>query len=256
MDRLHRARRFPTRVCNVLLFVTFAAAAAVQAQNRQDGWNFGIGTQLSGVDLNGDIGFPTGDGGTIVDVNLDNSEFRDLVQSGIGLGGFASKGRWTIGYGAGLVTLEDMDDAFEATWDRLQVEVAGTYRFAQFGQRNSLSALFGVRFLQHEWEIEGEAAVIEVDESWTDGVVGLVHTFQISRAWNLRSQVDASFGGSNGTYGFSTALSWRVFPRWVLSLNGRFAAIDFGDEDDLADTDFYLYDVDETSAGLGFTFLF
>jgi len=49
-------------------------------------------------------------------------------------------------------------------------------------------------------------------------------------------------------------VSRRFGQHWSVNLNVWQNAIELGDEDDIGDAGFYLYDVDEPGAGLGFLY--
>ena len=65
-----------------------------------------------------------------------------------------------------------------ASWDRTGVEVVGAYNFARTG-KSAWSVLFGGGYTDHDWSFNlntgGVMSTREVQQSWTDGVVGLSH---------------------------------------------------------------------------------
>ena len=221
----------------------------------QDEWKFGIGTGVSSFSLDGDIGFPTAMGGAIFDVDLDNSDTSDLVASGIGLGGFAAKGKWKVLYSFGRVTLEDTDGLLRAEWDKDQAEVAGVYNFAKTGN-HVWGALFGARHIAHDWTFTTATETLNVDESWTDGLVGITHAVPFATKWSWSNRLDAGFGDSESSTMFTTALNWQAAKHWLFNINIRATSLEFGDKNDIAKPDFYLYDIDETAVGLGFLYTF
>jgi hypothetical protein len=237
-----------------VLTVLALSVLAGQSVMAQDEWKFGIGTGLSSLSLDGDIGFATSDGPLIADLDLDNSETSDLVKSGFGLGGFATKGKWTILYSLGRLTLEDDDKNIEAEWDRDSIELSGVYNFAKTGNHN-WGVLFGMRYIGHEWEFDlPKSSTLEVDESWTDGLVGFTHALSFAGNWAWANRLDASFGDSEGGFLISTGLNWQVADHWNLNLSLKQHAIEFGEKEDRSKSDFYLYDVDEMSLGIGFMY--
>ena len=119
-----------------LLLAAAVLVLSTQGALAQDEWHFGIGTGFGTLALDGDIGFRGFKG----DIDLDNSETSDLVESAFGLAGFASKGNWAILWSAGSLTLEDDDKGLEAEWDRVAVELAGVYSFVN-SERNRLGYL-------------------------------------------------------------------------------------------------------------------
>jgi hypothetical protein len=237
-----------------LLAIPFALALALVlapgAQAAQGEWKFGLGTGLSSFSLDGEIGFPGPEGGLIFDVDLDNGDTNDLIDSGFGVHGFAAKGKWQIVYAVGSVTLEDADAGLEAEWERTQAEVAMVYNFAKTGN-HAWGALFGVRHIAHDWTFMTEAFTAELDESWTDGIVGITHSVPFGPKWSWANRLDAGFGGSEGSFLFSSTVNWHFTKHWSLNFGARMSSVEFGDEDEIDNVDFYLYDVDEPSFGLG-----
>ncbi len=236
-------------VCAVLL----ANAPAALAQ--EDGWRFGVGTGLMSFSLDGDIGFATSAGGVVVDVDLDNSDTADLFESAFGFAGFAANGPWTINFSYGTVTLEDDDAGFKAEWDKAAAELSVVYNFATTGNHR-WGVLVGTRYTDHEWKFTDRATSekVEPGDDWTDAIVGLTHAVPVSDKWFWTNRVDYGFGDSEGTFNAVTAINWQPWPNWVFNLKGRYYSVEFGDEDDINDSDFYYYDVDEPSIGLGFMY--
>jgi hypothetical protein len=220
----------------------------------QDEWKFGIGTGFTSFGIDGDIGFPTPAGGVIFDVDLDNSDTSDLVDSGIGLGGFAAKGKWKILYAIGTVALEDQNAGLTAEWDRTQVELAGEYNFGRTGN-HAWGVLFGVRMIDHEWDFVTASTAVNVEEDWTDALIGITHRVPINERWAWSNRLDGGFGDSEGSFLFRTAIHWKPAKRWAFNLNIAQQSIEFGDPAEIANADFYLYDVDEPAVGFGFLYL-
>jgi hypothetical protein len=224
-----------------------------QSALASDSWKFGIGTGFSALTLDGDLGYNDG-APQLVNVDLDNSDTSDMMESGFGFAGFAAKGKWRINYGLGTLTLEDRQagDMFE--WDRSQVEVSTVYTFAKTG-KHSWGGLFGVRNVDHEWKASIGGATINIDESWTDGIVGLTHAVPFSDKWSWSTRLDGGFGDSEGSTLFTTGINWHVGSHWVFNLNAKLQAIEF-ENGSPTDADYYLYDVDETTVGIGFVYIF
>ena len=148
------------------------------------------------------------------------------------------------------MTLEDGGNE----WDRTQFEIAGVYTFKST-DRTNLGVLFGVRNLGHEWEFKAPSPLSAVDEDWTDAIVGLTHAWKFADNWSWSNRLDGGFGDSEGTVNFSTGLNWHLGQKWLLHFNAKQSAVEF-ETGTAGDSDFYLYDVDETTFGVGFTFLF
>ncbi|MBW2266328.1 MAG: hypothetical protein JRF28_09255, partial [Deltaproteobacteria bacterium] len=65
------------------------------------GWNFGIGTGPQLLNVSGDMGFDTALGAVDIDVDLDPDDLADVTESAIGLGGYATDGKWVIQFVVG-----------------------------------------------------------------------------------------------------------------------------------------------------------
>ncbi len=220
----------------------------------QDKWRFGIGTGIASFSLDGDIGFPTPGGGVVFNVDLDNGDTSDLLESAFGLGGFAAKGKWKILYSFGTVTLEDSSGLLIAEWDRTQAELAGVYTFAKTG-KHAWGVLFGARYTKHEWMFTTAMITALVDEDWTDGLLGITHAVPFGSKWSWSNRLDAGFGDSESSIMLKTSINLRVGQHWLFNFSVAAKSIEFGDIADIANSDFYLYDVDEPTVGLGFMYL-
>lgn len=220
-----------------------------------DEWRFGIGTGLSSLALDGDIGFPGEDGGVVADIDLDNGDTADMFESAFGFGGFANKGLWTINFGYATLTLEDSDSGFDAEWDRSKAHLEVVYNFATTGNHR-WGALGGIHYTDHDWDIKDQTTDFrsKFDDDWTDAVIGLTHNVPIVDKWSWSNRVEYGFGDSEGTFGAKTAVNWQPWEHWVFNGSLAYYSVEFGDEDDIDQSDFYYYDVDETVIGLGFLY--
>jgi len=239
------------RVCGLALGLMLTAAQSAGAQEQ---WRFGMGTGLSALSLDGDIGFETTGGTLIASVDLDNSDTSDMIESGFGVAGFAAKGKWKILYGLGSATLEDSDAGITAKWDRTQVELATVYSFAKTGNHR-WGALFGVRRVDHEWKISAVMESINIDESWADALIGATHTLPVTEKLSWSTRLDGGFGNSEGTVHLATGLDWRVGQHWAFNIKAKLTDIEF-ENGNPGDSDYYLYEVEETTLGIGFAYIF
>lgn len=240
----------------VALLAAYAGTAAAQDADK---WTFGIGTGLGLLDLDGDVGFATGDGGIIADLDLDNGDTADMLESAFGFASFANKGRWTIHLAFETLTLEDEDGFVDAEWDRVEGNLAVEYAFAQTGN-HAWGVRAGVRYFDHDWDFDvnlpgGTPFSVNADDDWTDAVIGLTHRVPFNDKWSWSNEVDYMFGDSEGGYTLGTSINWQPWTHWVFALSARYQSLEFGDEDDIDDNDFYYYDVDETTFGLGFMYV-
>jgi hypothetical protein len=256
----------------VMLAAALTIALAPNAV-AQDEWKFGIGTGFFGLNVDGDAGFSTlRDFGPVpagtpvlLDASLDSDEVRELMESAFGLGGFAAKGKWMIHFSGGQLELEDdlrgttrtgAPVAASATFTASGAEVTAAYRFAMTG-KHAWSVLGGARFIKHEYDlgltIGGTTLSRDIDQNWTDVLVGITHGTRIADKWTWGNELNGGFGGSEGTYFFKTSFNWQVAKSWALGFYGQITSIEF-ENDDPGDPDYYLYDADEF--GLGFNVLY
>ena len=229
---------------------------ALPASAAEDSWTFGIGTGLSSLSLDGEIGFATGAGGVIGDFDLDNSDTADMFESAFGFGGFANKGRYTIHFKYATLTLEDDNRDFDVEWDRYAGELALEYTLTQVG-KNTFGVLGGVNYTKHDWDIKEKVtqARVKPDDDWTDAVLGVTHRLAINDTWAWTNRVDYGFGDSEGTLNASTGLNWKPFESWMFNFGVGYRDVEFGDKGDVDDNDFYYYDTDETTINLGFLYV-
>lgn len=235
-----------------VLAVALASCASTTAMAAGE-WHYGIGTGLSSFGLDGDIGFDTPGGGRIENIDLDNSDTSDMLDSAFGVNAFATNGDWQFLLSYNTVTLEDNDSNLRAEWDRTSAELAAVYNFAKTGS-STWGVLAGVRYTDHEWEISsrnGGFADVEPGDDWTDFIVGFTHVLAISNSWSWRNRIDGGFGDTEEAWLASTGLYWQPHENWMFNASAKYLSTEFGDDGDINDSDFYLYDVEETALGLG-----
>jgi hypothetical protein len=242
-----------------LMLLSAATAGLLLAQSAtaaEDSWTFGIGTGLSSLALDGDVGFATESGGVIGDFDLDNGDTADMFESAFGFGGFANKGRWTIHYKFATLTLEDDNRDFDAEWDRTAAELALEYKFYKAGN-HVFGVLGGVNYTEHEWEFQDKVTreKLEPDDDWTDAMLGLTHMVPISDTWSWSNRMDYGFGDSEGTFNATTSFNWKPLESWMFSFGLGYRDVEFGDDGDIGDNDFYYYDTDEFTINAGFLYV-
>jgi len=229
-------------------------------------WHFGIGTGLFRLHADGDEGFHTNIAGPVVlDVDLEPDDFSDLAESAFGLGGYATDGTWLIKYSIGVLKLHDDASrtlsggttvSADLDYDITAGELLVGYPVFS-GDSFTLRAEGGVRYINHDIDLDvavnSTPLSRSIDEDWTDALVGLSLAVPFAEEWSWDSHVNYGFGGSEGTFGAQTGISWRFFTHWSATLYGKYTAIDF-ENGSRGDTDWYLYDVDEYGAGLSVLF--
>ncbi len=241
------------KIVRMSILLLIATAAVAQGAAADEGWRYGIGTGISSFKLDGDIGFPSDDGGVIIDGKLDNSDTRDLIDSAFGLEAFAQKDRWRFGVRAVTMTLEDGTKGYKAEWDRTEGALWLDYNFATTGYHR-WGALLGARYNKHEWTFKTPTERSKPDDDWTDVMVGLTHSVPFSEKWFWTNRVDYGFGGSEGTWHAATAINWMPFDHWIFNVSADYLSTEFGEKKDINKSDFYYYDVDQTTFGIGVVF--
>ena len=91
-------------------------------------------------------------------------------------------------------------------------------------------------------------------EDYFDALLGVRYRFDLSERWGLLTRGDLSFGDSEGTWNAKTTLNWKPFEHWVFNFSLRYEAIEYNEEEDVRDGDYY-YDADETTIGAGFVYV-
>ncbi len=233
--------------------VLTALSASVQAQD----WRYGIGTGPAALAVDGDMGFNTKAFGPIeISIDLDAEETSDIMESAFGFGGYASNGTWTISASFGTVTLEgkanngvtQVVNDFEITTGELMVG----YNVSRT-ESLSVDLLGGVRYLDHDLSLEitqGETKLkSDIENDWTDVLIGISFGVPLNSNWAWNTRFDAGFGGSEGTYSVNTGLVWRFRESWSATLYAQRQAIEF-EEGRKGDSDWYHYDMDETTVGI------
>jgi len=227
-------------------------------------WHFGIGTGPQLLNVEGDIGMNTALGAVELDVDLDPDDIADLTDTALGLGGYATDGKWMIQGSIGKLQLEE--DASKGTRTggtlsaSVEFDITGAELTAGYPVYTMdalmLRAYTGVRYTKHEFDARitgtgflGANRRKSIDESWTDVLIGLSADVPFAEKWNWNVKADAGFGGSEGTYLASSGLTWRFYGGWSGTLFGKFVAVEY-ENASKGDPDWYLYDVDESTLGL------
>ena len=125
--------------------------------------------------------------------------------------------------------------------------------------RISLRLHSGLRYTNHEWDADitvvdngGTTHVSEdIDESWVDVLFGVSADIPLARKWTWNNRLNAGFSDNGETYLGSTGISWRFFEHWSAMLYGKYAVVDYDNDDEDAP---YGYNVDEFGVGLGVLF--
>jgi hypothetical protein len=265
-----------TTMKTVLIVLGLVSLLAVSSANAKE-WYFGLGTGFTFMNAEGDVGLTTNNFGSIqTPIDLDPSDFQDLMETGFGLGGYATDGTWMIGGQFGFVKLGGepsgslpadvgggtftLDAFFEITSGEFTI---GYTAYRSANMKFSFTPYAGARYMKHklgnDLSITQGATTTDLslnpDNSWTDVLVGTSVGYVLSPKWTWSAKADAGFGGSEGTYSFMTALSWKGLKHFSFSPNFRYSAIEF-ENGVKGDADWYLYAPNEFGAGIAVMYHF
>jgi hypothetical protein len=248
--------------CMIALFTAFNVT---NAQANESKWKFGIGTGLFGLNLDGTIGMdiPLLGGAQKIDIDMDSSDVRDVMDTAFGFGGYATNGTWLIDYSLVYLRLEDRgsDSSHGIDSAKFKYEASGFELLAGYPVlRNANIILYlhgGVRYTRHESRvnvtISGTHYTSKIDEDWVDGVIGVSANIPVAETVMWNNRITAAYGGSDGTYSVNSGLAWRFHKNWSTSLYGKFTAVEFENRSK-GSSDWYLYDVNEFGAGVNILF--
>ncbi len=252
-----------------LITILFIFDSMVHAQ-----WEFGIGTGLTRLNTDGIQGFHTLAGPVEFDVELDPDDFDDLIDTAIGFGGYATNGTFLIQYSYAKMQLEGSESeavpainstvSININFDITQAEL--TVGYPVYGTRSLVIFVDGgLRYIRHEFDgslsLKNAGGTVVASESedfdhdWTDVLLGASINVPFAKKWSWNNRLNAGFGGSEGTYLASTGVTWRFHKNWSAGVTGKYTAIDF-ENGSKGDSDWYLYDADESSVGMSVLFIF
>jgi hypothetical protein len=231
-------------------------------------WNYGIGTGISTQRYQGDLGFETAAGPITFDVDLDPSDFNDLVESAFGFAGYATQGTWMIRYSFSDLDLQDRETRVlpndtivysDIEFEKTQAQVTIGY-LLDLNLSFSITPYLGYRYIDHDISSDLDISPgtpsrrsRDIDKNWGDLLVGVTINVPINDEWTWLNDLNVGFIGSDGTYLVSTGLSWRFHQNWSVGFSGTYEAIDYEDHDE-GNPNWYLYDVDEYTGGMNFMF--
>jgi hypothetical protein len=254
------------KMCAILSLVCilgFTASAHAE-------WQFGIGTGLAALQVDGDLGFDVpfaGIGPVTLDVDLSASDIMDYMETALGFGMFATDGKWMIQTSFSQLKLEDDQlttkgantIASDVSFEMQGVEL--TVGYPLYASKSVvLRGYTGFRYIRHDLEagvvVNGVTAIDrEIDENWTDALLGISADVPFADKWSWDTKFDVGFGGSESAYYVNSGISWKFATHWSTSLFGQYYAVDL-ENGSPGDADWYLYDADETTLALKIAYIF
>ena len=199
------------------------------------------------------------------------------METGFGLGGYATDGTWMIQGSFGFLKLGDEPSGslpagvgggtFAADWFFEMTGAEFTVGYMAHRSTNmkfAVTPYVGVRYTKHELGadlsitqgVTTTALSRNIDNNWTDVLIGTSIAYALSPKWNWSAGADAGFGGSEGSYSFKTAFTWKALSHLSLSPNFKFAAIEYVNGEKGVDRDWYLYDANEFGGGISILYHF
>jgi len=254
-------------ICIASAAMLFMGGSPTYAQ----GWHFGVGSGFTWMNIQGDEGYNIANYGPVqYELDLDPDDISDVLESAFGFAGYASNGTWMIQYSLGWFTLGgegtvdlpaevgggtlDIDLDYDVT--NIKVAVGRTVYRSQ-NMKFSFTPYVGLRYLKHDISADfvinqgGEHTPVYRgrDWNWTDALVGVGVGYQLRPKLSWNAGGDAGFGGSDGTFFFTTNLTVSPTRHFSFGPNFSYTALDY-ENGNKGDADWYLYDADEFGVGI------
>lgn len=255
----------------LIMYSALCLSAAASAE-----WHGGVGTGPAFMNITGDQGWqtpastPGGSRSVLVPLDYNPQDINDMLESAIGFGGFASNGVWLIQYSYGSMELEQTFNskpgpitgsvlAGSSNFTASGAEVTagyGVYRSAAL----RVYADAGIRYNKQEFDnrLQSSGALVfnisnNFSEEWTDALLGVTINVPFAKqfSWNTRANVGT--GGSDETYTASTAVVWSFADHWATGVSVKYTKVDY-ENDSKGDSDWYLYNAEETSGSINLTY--
>lgn len=256
------------------LLVTGVAAVMVAGGSTPASaeWRNNVGTGFAFMNISGDQGWQTpdlpivGSQSVVVPLALNPDDIQDMMESGIGFGGASTDGTWLIQYAFSSLELEQSFRSAPGpvTGSRLSgssnftvsgLEVTAGY-LVYDTQAVKVFADGGFRQTKQEFDNQlTSTGAIEFetrnkfDESWVDALVGVTVNVPLSKQLVWASRANIGTGGTDETYFVSTGLNWKFDENWAAGLTAKYAKVDY-ENGDKGDSDWYLYNAEESVIGL------
>lgn len=263
----HQFRTVCSAIVAAIAVFLIVGASPCQAQQK---WHFGVGTGMTFMNIQGDQGGNImGYGPATWEIDLDPDEFSDVMESGFGLAGLATDGKWMINYQFASITLGGESSAalpaaigggtfnydldFDVFNSKLSVGYTA-YRSSNF--KFAFTPYVGTRYIKHDINLDysvtqGGTTTSDFrgrDYSWADFLLGTSISYQVGPRVGISASGDAGFGGSEGTFFFSGAMTIKPGKHFAFGPNFSYTAIDY-ENGEAGDPDWYLYDANEFGVG-------
>lgn len=231
--------------------ILYFAAVLMSATVSQAEWKFGIGAGIGAFDIDGEgtLGANSGD------IEYDSGD----LESAFSLQGYAANGAWI--FRSTVFSMEVEADQTPApgvtisdlNFKRLIWDLTAGYKLIE-GDAWTITTFAGIRSVTHEMTSPALGST-DFDNTWTDIIVGSSAVYALAKKWFWSSGLEAGFGGSEGSFGANTGLTWRFGMHWSASAVLSWSSSEY-EEGDAGDADFYQYDAKETKLGLGVVYHF
>jgi hypothetical protein len=248
-----------------------AASGAASAQSSQwtdwmQGWRYGLGTGLFGLNMTGQFGFATQFGSPEFDGTLKASQIRDYATSAYGFTAFATKDKWSVLWRYAHLKLEDTLSGRLLTREGLAGHLAfkadvgeldGVYQLATFDQ-HQFGGLVGLRYTHQELDASVSGSrenSRDVSSQWFSGLVGLTHQVPVSPTVTWHNRFDLGGGSNNWAYHGNTGLRLAFARNWVADFYGDFLKTDY-EKNNRGEPGWYLYRVKEFGVGAAINYIF
>ena len=250
---------------SLICLIVMGSQSSANARDSQ--WKFGFGTGLFGLNLDGTLGLDLTRINTPVEVDIDlnASDVMDVMETALGVGGYATNGTWLFDYSVQYLKLEDGESFSGRPLSRIdtEFEASGLEVMVGYPVWNHSDIVFrihgGVRYTNHDINssviYNSTTYTKDLENDWVDGLIGVSAQIPLGQRLSWDNRANAGYGGSEGTYQAFTGLTWRFHPNWSTTLYGKYTAVEF-ENGTKGDADWYLYDVDEFGLGLGILFHF
>jgi hypothetical protein len=213
-----------------------------------DDWWFQVTPYLWAASING--GVTTGDFTVPIDVS-----FGDIWSKLK----FAFSAHAEVGKGRIPLAAPELGSSGDFSFDLIQTELFGAYRFGGFDRPTRLDLLAGLRYNYQDQNLVIRDTPIDkfrgFSEAWVDFFAGARFGADLGRRWYVSARADAGAGGAKFTANALAGIGFRIISWLDVNLGFRYLFIDYQDGIPGSPT-FYAYNADQWGALLGFSFRF